>query len=158
MKKQDSERFLLTKTFRRHVMLCTYTGLKTVSVKEVLKYDPRCLDAKTKVLRLLKKIDVMFAIKADTLEQVKDGIRIEKDVKARNLRTAEKRKDRPVVLRKEPISRGKNREVRIVMRSGHVLRGVQVDHYRYNLVLSINGALVLVYKHGVLAYGATPQQ
>ena len=156
MNQQYSERFLLTKTYAPHAILCTYAGLKTCTVEKVLKYDMRCLEAKTKELQLVKKLDLLFAIKSDTLETVKAGIRIDKDVKARNLRTPEKIKDRPDVLRKEQLSRGKNRDVRIVVRSGHVLRGVLVDHSRYNLVLSINGVLVLVYKHGVLEYSVTP--
>ena len=151
-----SERFLLSKALGPHVLICTYAGLRTVEVEQIRKYDLQCLDAKTNERFEPPKTAVMFAIKADTLNTVKSGITIDKDVKARNLRTAEKIKDRPVVLRKEQLSRGRNRDVRIVMRSGHVLRGVQVDDSRYNIVLSINGALVLVYRHGVLEYSVTP--
>ena len=151
-----SERFLLSKAFGPHVLICTYTGIRTVEVEKIRKYDLQCLDAKTNERFEPPKTAVMFAIKADTLNTVKAGIRIDKDVKARNLRTAVKRKDRPKVLTKETLDRGLNRDVRLVMRSGHVLRGVLSDHSRYNLVLNINGAVVLVYQHGVLEYSVTP--
>ena len=159
MNKQYTERFLLTKTYTPHATLCTYEGkLKTCSVQKVLKYHLQYLDAKTKERQQFKKLDVMFAINADTLEQVKAGIRIDKAVKAQNLRTPEKVKDRLVVLTKENLHAGKNRDVRIVMRSGHVLRGRLIEYSQYTLVLDIVGMVVLVYKHGVLEYSVTPQQ
>ena len=153
---QYSERNLLTKTFIPAI-LCTYAGLKTCQVKKVEKYDIQYQDAKTNERSSLQKTDMMFAMKADTLPTVKAGITIEKDVKARNLRTAVKRKDRPKILTKEKLTRGLNRDVRLAMRSGHVLRGVLMNSSRYNLVLSIRGALVLVYQHGVLEYSVTPK-
>lgn len=151
-----SERFLLSKALGPDVLICTYTGLRTVDVEQIRKYDLQCLDAKTNERFELPKTDVMFAIKADTLNTVKSGITIDKDVKARNLRTAVKRKDRPKVLTKEILDRGLNRDVRIVMLSGHVLRGVLVHHSLYNIVLNIHGAVVLVYRHGVLEDSVTP--
>ena len=70
----------------------------------------------------LSKRDVMFAIKAETLEAVKTGITFDPDIKKRNLRTAIQPKDRPKVLTKQNLAEALNKDVRIVMRSGHVLR------------------------------------
>ena len=108
--------------------------------------------------RLLNNTDVLFASNAESFEAVKKGITFDNDVKKRNLRTAIKPKDRPKVLKKHNLDDGLNRDVRIVMRSGHVLRGVMLIHSRYNLVLKINQALVLVYRHGVLEFAITTQQ
>lgn len=152
-----TEKTLLTKTFRPQVILYTYAGGKTGSVEKLQKYD-LVLRLETDVETTVRKIDVMFAIKADTLQTVKAGITMNKQVKAENLRTAEKIKDRPVVLKKENLADGHQRDVRLVMRSGHVLRGRLIETLRYNLVLDIEGALVLVYRHGVLEYSVTPQQ
>lgn len=155
---QNLERDLLTKTFAPSVTLITYKGVQPVSVRQVSRYDLVCENPENNAEELLKKIDVMFAIKTDTLNTVKVGITLNKDVKARNLRTPEKRKDRSVVLTQKDLDRGQNRDVRIVMRSGHVLRGVLRSYSPYNLVIEIAGAAVLVYRHGLLQYSVTPQQ
>lgn len=151
------ERDLLTKTFAPSVTLITYKGIQHVGVREVKRYDLVCENQKTNAEAILKKIDVMFAIKSDTLNTVKGGIRLDKAVKARNLRTPEKRKDRQVVLTQKHLDSGRNRHVRIVMRSGHVLRGELRSYSHYNLVIEIAGLAVLVYRHGVLHYSVTQQ-
>lgn len=152
-----AEKPILTTAFAPDALIYTYAGGQRVEGIKVLRYDLICRDTKTKVHRKLRKIDVLFAIKADTLSTVKEGITFDKDVKARNLRTPEKRADRPNVLTTEKLNLGLNREVRIGMRSGHVLRGWMLRYSRYNIVLNINGALVLVYRHGVLEYAVTPK-
>ena len=152
------EKSLLTNAFAPKAIIYTYTGGQHVTVKNVLRFDIACQEVSNKHPRKLRKIDVLFAIKDDTLRTVKDGIRIDTDVQARNLRTPEKRADRPTVLTPENLTRGLNRDVRLVMRSGHVLRGWLLRVSRYNIVLNIGGALVLVYRHGVLQYSVIPQQ
>ena len=155
---QNIERDLLTKTFTPDAMIVSYKGIHHVRVKSVRRYELSCKNLKNNADETFSKIDVMFVIKSDTLNTVKVGITLDKDVKARNLRTSEARKDRPVVLTKADIDRGRNREVRIVMRSGHVLRGVLRAYSPYNLVIEIAGTSVLVYRHGLLQYSVTPQQ
>ena len=147
-----AEKPLLMTTFQPVALIYTYQGGKRCPVEAVKKYDIIANGEE------LSKRDVLFAINAETLEAVKTGITFDNDVKKRNLRTAIKPKDRPKVLKKHNLDDGLNRDVRIVMRSGHVLRGVMLIHSRYNLVLKINQALVLVYRHGVLEFAITTQQ
>ena len=147
-----AEKPLLMTTFQPLALIYTYKGGQRLEVRDVKKYEIIANG------RLLNKTDVLFAINAERLEAVKTGITFDNDVKKRNLRTAIKPKDRPNVLTKAKLDEARNRDVRIVMRSGHVLRGVMLIHSRYNLVLKINQALVLVYRHGVLEFAITPQQ
>ena len=151
------EKALLTTAFQPEALIYTYDGGQHVAVKNIETYAMNCQSVKNQQPQRIKKRDVLFAIKADTLSTVKAGITLEKDVKARNLRTARYPKDRPVVLTTDDLARGHKRNVRIVMRSGHVLRGYLLRYSRYNLVLNINGALVLVYRHGVLEYSVRPE-
>lgn len=146
------EKALLTTAFQPEALIYTYHGGQHVRVKNIETYAMNCQRVKNQQPQRIKKTDVLFAIKADTLSSVKAGITLDKQVQAQNLRTAEKPKDRPVVLTTDNLADGHKTDVRIVMRSGHVLRGYLLRYSRYNLVLNINGALVLVYRHGVLQY------
>ena len=150
------EKNLLREGFKPAALIFTYTQTKHVQVIDVEKYDLVCSDVAKDVVLQLRKINVMFAIKADTLETVKNSIHIDTDVKKRNLRTAYKRDDRPVVLTNEKLHNGLNRNVRLVMRSGHILIGQLIRYSAFNLVLNIGGAMVLIYRHGVLEYSIRP--
>lgn len=141
----DEESLLMT-GFGPVVLICTYKGGHRVIVEAVKTYD-----IVTNV-GVVSKRDVMFAIKADTLEAVKTGIAFDTSVKKRNLRTAIKVRDRPKVFTRQHLAKAANKTVYLVLRSGHVLRGRLVRDSRYNLVLEINEQTVLVYKHGVLEF------
>lgn len=145
------EKNLLMTTFRPVALIYTYKGGKRCAVEAVKKYDILA-NGET-----LSKTDVMFAINAETLPAVKKGITFDTHVKKRNLRTAIKPKDRPKVFTKKNRTDALNTDVRILMRSGHVLRGKLIRNSRYNMVLKINGALVLVYNHGALEFKISPQ-
>ena len=140
------ETSLLMTGFGPVVLIGTYKGGHRVIVEAVRTYDI------VTNAGVVSKRDVMFAIKADTLEAVKTGIAFDANVKKRNLRTAIKIRDRPKVLRRGNLERAANKTVHLVMRSGHILRGRLVRNSRYNLVLEINQQTVLVYKHGVLEF------
>ena len=59
---------LLLEGFQPAVLIFTYHSLpKQLRVVEVETYDLRCYDAATLNAVRMRKIDVMFAIKADTL-------------------------------------------------------------------------------------------
>lgn len=141
------EHKLLLSEFPQPVNLYTYTGGKIVPIKTVNKYDIHGLADER-----IKKTDVLFAFSQSTFEKIRPGIKIDKKVKAQELRTPQKRKDRPKVASGEELYTGLRKDVRIVMRSGHVLRGKQIGLTRYNIVLKINGKMVLVYRHGLLEY------
>ena len=145
--KRFSERKVLTKDFKPPVRLYTYEGGKTLSVEKVEPYDIHTTEGE-----VLRKIHLMFAFPASKFAEVRDSIRIDKTVQAKNLRTSEKVKDRPKVLKGSVLKKAMNQKVRILMRSGHVIRGKQVGVSKYNLLLDIYGNPVLIYKHGILSY------
>ena len=78
-------------------------------------------------------------------------------VKKRELRTGIKRHKRPVVVTNAKLKPALNREVRLVMRSGHILIRQLIRYSAFNIVLNISG-VVLVYQHGVLKYSVRPAQ
>ena len=63
-----------------------------------------------------------------------------------------KYKDRPLVVSDEQLRQDTGRRVRLLMRRGHVLRGELVFVSKHTLFLRIAGKMVLVYRHGLLAY------
>ena len=150
---------LLLEGFQPAVLIFTYHSLpKQLRVVEVETYDLRCYDAATLNAVRVRKIDVMFAIKADTLGSVKGSIYVDTAVKGRNLQTALKRHERPIVVTNAKLKPALSRCVRLLMRSGHVLLGRLVRYSGYNMVLNINGVMVLVYRHGVLEFSIRPEQ
>ena len=151
--KEMTEKYLLTKGFKSPVLFYTYDGSRKIGIKRVQKYDVVLQDNTN-----LKKIDVLFALASDDLATIKKGVRIQKSIKAENLRMPEKRTDRPEVVSDDDLKGTVNKDVRIVLRSGHVLRGRQVAFFKYNLVLSIHGGIILVYRHGILEYALTPAE
>ncbi len=140
------EKSLLMTELGPVVLIYTYKGEQRVLVEAVKKYDILTNAG------VVSKRDLMFVIKADTLEAVKTSITFDANVKKRNLRTAIKPKDRPKVFTKQNLAKAANKTVRLVMRSGHILRGRLVRNSRYNLIMEINQQTVLVYKHGVLEF------
>ena len=146
-KRTLTERYLLEKAFESPVLLYTYDGGKRIDVKSVYKYAIHS----TKSERF-QKTDVLFAFPASKLDDVKSGIKIQKSIQAQELRTPERIKDRPLIVSDEQLRQDIGRRVRLLMRSGHVLRGALVFVSKFNLFLRIAGKMVLVYRHGLLEY------
>ena len=142
-----TERYLLEKTFESPVLLSTYDGGKRIDVKLVYKYAIHS----TKGERF-DKMDVLFAFPASKFDDVKPGIKIQKAIQAQKLRTPQRIQDRPLVVSDEQLRQDTGRRVRLLMRSGHVLRGELVFVSKDNLFLRIAGKMVLVYRHGLLEY------
>ena len=69
-----------------------------------------------------------------------------------DLRTPKRIKDRPLVVSDEQLRQYTGRRVRLLMRRGHVLCGELVFVSKHTLFLRIAGKMVLVYRHGLLAY------
>ena len=146
-KRTLTERSLLEKAFESPMLLYTYEGGKRIDVKSVYKYAIHG----TKGERF-EKTDVLFAFPTSKLADVKSDIKIQKSIQAQDLRTPKRIKDRPLVVSDEQLRQDTGRRVRLLMRSGHVLRGELVFVSKYNLFLRIAGKMVLVYRHGLLAY------
>lgn len=89
---------LLSK-FQPPVLLVTYDGLKPVSISKVTKYDVRT------DVGIIQKHNIAFAVPVAAVNDLGEGARINKQIEAQQLRTAEKRKDRPQVLNDEILQR-----------------------------------------------------
>lgn len=122
-----SETYLLMTAFDSPVMLYTYEGGKKINIRHLRKYSIH-----GKAGKIIKKTDIMFALPASKLNDVKSGIRIQKSVKEQGLRTPVRIKDRPVAATYTELQKGKDRQVTVLMRRGHVLRGLLVWVSKYN--------------------------
>ena len=141
-----NEIYLLTKGLNPPVNLYTPDGSKTVRVARVHRYA-----IQPKGGAAIKKTDVMFALSKASLAKVKSGITIDPTIKAQGNRTAEKIADRPKVD-EELMASADQKRVRCLMLTGHILRGTQRTLTRYHIILEIAGEIVLVYRHGLLAF------
>ena len=142
-----TEKYLLETAFEKPIVLWTYDGGVLVNKDiSVLTYDLR-IDGK----RILKKLEVMFAFPLEKYQDIKVGIRINEKIAAEQHKPIEDVEDRPVIAPSEYRS-GTGGNVKITLRTGHILNGYQIYHTRYNIILRVNSKVVLVYKHGVLEY------
>lgn len=147
-----SEKHILEKAYTPPVCLYTYKGGQRVEIQHVGRYEIRTSRG------MLKKLELMFAFPAENFETIKSGIRINTDVKSENLTAIENIKKRPKVVTPEEVESGLHQNVRLVMRTGYVIRGVQVAYNRYNLLVRVNGKTVLVYIHGLFSYNVVPEK
>ena len=157
-KAQLNEQHLLHNQFTKPIALVTYEG--DILVKEkirVLRYDHIIDGAKATT-----KLNVLFAFPLDEYDAIKAGIKLNKQVEAQKLQLIKDRADRPKIAKREEYDNGIGANVRVTMRTGHVLSGYQLHATKYNLVLRISDKQVLVYKHGILEYqiiaGETPDE
>lgn len=102
--------------------------------------------------KVVKKIDVLFAFCFAQYEVIKAGIKLNKQVEAQELKPINKLKDRPHVATKAEYKAGTGHQVKVTMRTGHILTGEQVENTEYNIILNISDQVVLIYKHGILEY------
>ena len=133
----------LLKKFQSPVLLVTYDGLKPVSISKITKYDVRT-DA-----GIIEKRDIAFAVPVSAVNDLGEGARIDKQIEAQQLRTAEKRKDRPQVLNDEILQTAASGPVKTTLLSGHVFCGTLIAYNTYNLLLDVNTHTVLIYRHAV---------
>ena len=146
----ELEKYLFEKVFEQPIILYTYTGGKQVTVKQLKAYDIVTAEGEE-----IQKTDILFALPVSKFEEAKAGIRIDANIKAKNLRTTVKARERPVIANTKQLRKGNDQNVKIVMRSGHILRGKQLTVGQYNLVMRIGGKVVLVYRHSILEWTIT---
>ena len=153
-----NEIYLLQNQFSKPIVLVSYEGNVLVKKKiRVLRYDHIVDDAKATT-----KLNVLFAFPFNEYDAIKAGITLNKKVEAQKLQFIKNRSDRPKVATKEEYDNGIGANVQVTMRSGHVLSGYQLHATKYNLTVTINEKIVLVFKHGILEYqiiaGETPDE
>ncbi len=144
-----TEKYILEETYTKPVCLWTYEGGVLVENDlKVLQYDLRIDDG-----RILRKLHVLFVFSREEYDDIKKGIRVNKQIESQQHQPIEKRQDRPAVVSSERVYiRGTGKDVQITLRTGHVLSGHQVHATKYNIILRISDKNVLVYKHGILEY------
>lgn len=135
--------------FRTPIVLVSYDGDVVVKEKiKVMRYDHKIDNQEA-----TPKLNILFAFSLPKYEVIKEGIKFNESVGSQQLKPIQKISDRPFVVEEKAYKLGNGKDVRIVMRTGHVLSGKQTYYTKYNLVLQIHGMTVLVYKHGILEYG-----
>ena len=140
----DAEVPSIASAFASPMLLYTYDGSKRIVVKSVYKYAIQG--------EHFEKTDVLFASPASKLDDVKSDIKIQKSVREQDLWTPKRIEDRPLVVSDEQLCQDTSRRDRLLMRSGHVLRGEFVFVSKHTLFLRIAGKMFLVYRHGLLPY------
>ncbi len=140
------EKYVYEKVFKPPIYLYTYDGRLTANIKQLKAYDIVTEDQE------IQKTDILFALSAANFTAAKSGIRIDKTIQAQNLRTAIKARERPIIANTKQLRKGDDKPVKVVMRSGHILRGKQFTVGQYNLVLRIGGKVILLYRHSILEY------
>ncbi|MCG9134463.1 hypothetical protein J5I95_22590 [Candidatus Poribacteria bacterium] len=148
--KKFTEKSILESLFSAPIVLVSYDGEVVVEEKiEVMDYEHKIDNQEP-----TDKLNILFAFSLPAYEVVKEGIKFNESVGSLQLKPIRKVKRRPFVVSEYSYKLGNDKDVRIMMRSGHLLSGNQIDCMRYNLFLEIKGAPVLVYKHGILQYSA----
>lgn len=142
-----NEKDLLQTEFAKPTVLVTYDGNVVIKEKVRVRTYDLLVDGQQVV-----KLEVLFAFPLNQFDVIKTGILLKEKVAAQKLRPIQKITDRPNVATKAEYEAGTDKDVNIIMRSGHALSAKQVAATKYNLILNINDQNVLVYKHGILEY------
>lgn len=143
-----TEKNLLENHFEKPILLVTYKGNVLVKQKiDVYNYDHKIDKQKT-----TPKLQVLFAFQFTDFEAISIGIKLNQKIEDQKLKPIKKRSQRPLVATQKEYNNGTDQNVKITMRTGHVLSGYQLQATEHNLVLRISDKHVLVYKHGILEY------
>ncbi len=138
-----SESHLLTQAFQENrnlVVLVTYAGKRYVRIRKVTQYNLLIQDELP-----ISKLEVVMAYPTDAQTLMKSDHLIDDQVKTLNQKPIKKIRDRKIVNMVAAVGD----PVRIVLRTGDVITGFCRWVSRYNILLNVRGAFVLIYKHGI---------
>lgn len=138
-----SESHLLTKAFQENrsvAVLVTYVGKRYVRIRKVTQYNLLIQDELP-----ISKLEVVMAYATNDQTRIKPDHLIDNQVKALNQQPMKKISDRRTVNMVVAVGD----PVRIVLRTGDVIIGFCKSFSRYNILLNVRGASVLIYKHGI---------
>jgi len=146
------EDYLILQAFQKNcpVRFITYNGFTDARVKQVKKYEFILAPED----RGLKKHDVILAFPQDRMEYVKNGIQVNKEIAAKNLRPVPRRSDRPDV----EVGARRGAIVECLMQNGLVVTGENLWISKYNIVMRVGGEkakggkVILVYRHALLQF------
>lgn len=140
---QPSESHFLTTVFQENrslVVLVTYAGKRYVRIRKVTQYNLLIQDELP-----ISKLEVVMAYATDDQTCIKPDYLIDNQVKALNQKPITKISERRIVNMVATVGD----PVRIVLRTGDVITGFCQWFSRYNILLNVRGAAVLIYKHGI---------
>ena len=140
------EAVTLYKTFTPPFVFVMYPGTKKI---DEIQHDT--YDIHTNV-GTLKKNQIVFSFQYTDTEALRDKITINREIRDKKLYTRYHIKNRPIVLTDEMLEKASSQQIRVTMRSGHILNGILIQHNDYNFTLNINGKVVLLYRHAVLNF------
>ncbi|MYC78656.1 hypothetical protein F4X10_23060 [Candidatus Poribacteria bacterium] len=138
-----SESHLLTKAFQENrslVVLISYDGKRYVRIRKVTQYNLLIQDELP-----ISKLEVVMAYASEDQTRIKPDHLLDNQVKALNQKPIKKIRDRRIVNMVVAVGD----PVRIVLRTGDVVTGFCKAVSRYNILLDVRGASVLIYKHGI---------
>ena len=142
-----NEKNLLQTAFTKPTVLVTYDGNVVIDEKVKVRTYDMMVDGKQ-----VLKLQVLFAFPLEQFEGIKDGILLKENVAKQHLKSIQKPKDRPHVATNKEYEAGVGKHVKLTMRTGHVLSGIQLAATKYQIILNIKEQAVLIYKHGILKY------
>lgn len=138
-----SENYLLTKAFQENrnlAVLVTYAGKRYVRIRKATQYN-LLIQGELPI----PKLEVVMAYSTEDQARIKPEHLVEDQVKVLNQKPIKKISERKVVNMVVAVSD----PVRIVLRTGDVITGFCKSFSRYNILLNVRGATVLIYKHGI---------
>ena len=142
-----NEKHLLQKEFTKPTVLVTYEGNVVITEKVKVRTYDMLVDGKQ-----VLKLQVLFAFPLEKFEGIKDGILLKENIAKQKLKSIQKPKDRPIVATNKEYKAGTAKQVKLTMRTGHVLSGIQRAATKYEIIVNIKEQPVLIYKHGILEY------
>jgi len=142
-----TEKDLLENEFTKPTVLVTYDGNVVITEKVKVRTYDMLVDGKQ-----VAKLEVLFAFPLEKFEGIKAGILLKENIAKQKLKSIQKLTDRPHVATKAEYKAGTGKHVKLTMRTGHVLSGMQLAATKYEVIVNIKDQPVLIYKHGILDY------
>ena len=120
--------------------MISYDGKRYVRIRKVTQYNLLIQDELP-----ISKLEVVMAYASEDQTRIKPDHLLDNQVKALNQKPIKKIRDRRIVNMVVAVGD----PVRIVLRTGDVVTGFCKAVSRYNILLDVRGASVLIYKHGI---------
>lgn len=143
-----TEQYLLERHFKPPIMILTYAGLRRIEVKKLDTFE-----IYPAVGARIPKLHIMFAFPEHALETLRGRITVDERIKARELQPIQPVENRPPIIGGDKLTAANNGKfVKLTMRTGHIIRGKQLDLTLYTIFIACENEIILVYRHGVFQY------
>ena len=128
------------------MVLVTYEGIKKVNITEIEKYEIQTSTGS------FHKVDILFSLMPESAENLGNALRMNKEVKAKELRTDKDPQKRPKIIGRRPMRKLVQKNIKVTLRNGHILYGIPIEYNEYNFTMNVNNQMVLVYRHAVYQF------